>query len=109
MGIHNAIFTLLEIAPVNMNWLRDLYHLLDNLAPQRVATPEKIDHVLARWSTLDDRTSDGKVNEGYVTSLPLKDEFRCLVAALYGRGHGSPRAKDVALRCAYYGKGDITA
>ena len=116
MGIQRAIFTLLEIAPVNMRWLNLSYHLLDNLNPQQVATPEKIDHVLARWATLDDRTS-GKVGEGYHTSLSLKDEFRCLVAALYGRGyvnnafvlHGSPGAKDIALRCAYYGKGEITA
>ena len=117
MGIQDAIFALLEIAPVNMRWLWVLYDLLDNLAPQQVATPEKIDHVLARWATLDDRMSDGKVIEGYHTSLSIKDEFRCLVAALYGRGfvkgtfviHGSPTPKDVALRCAYYGKGNITA
>jgi hypothetical protein len=56
------------------------------------------------------------VIEGYHTQLSRKDEFRCLVAALYGRGyvnnafiiHGSPEAKDIALRCAYYGKGEIT-
>jgi hypothetical protein len=131
-----------------MHWLHVLYRLLDRLAPEHVANPEKIDHVLARWATLDDRMSGGKVSEGegywdkvanqiasdrkplegYHTSLSLKDEFRCLIAALYGRGtskptaedlrnkdwrlrsfiHGSPNAKDVALRCAYYGKGEIT-
>jgi hypothetical protein len=115
-SIQKAIFLLLEIAPLNMRWLRVLYDLLNKLAPEQVATPEKIDHVLARWATLDDRMSDGKVSEGYHTSLSLKDEFRCLVAALYGRGfvnnasvlHGSPTAKDIALRCAYYGQGDIT-
>ena len=117
MGIQRAIFRLLEIAPVDITWLRTLYYLLDTLAPERVTSPEKIDHVLARWAALDDRKSNGEVSEGYHTQLPLKDEFRCLVAALYGRGfvnnatvvHGSPGAKDVALRCAYYGKGDITA
>jgi hypothetical protein len=117
MDIQRAIFTLLEIAPINMRWLHVLYDLLDNLNPQQVATPEKIDHVIARWTTLDDRMSGDKVSEGYFTPLPIKDEFRCLVAALYGRGfvnnafvvHGSPVAKDIALRCAYYGKGDITA
>jgi hypothetical protein len=117
MDIQRAIFALLEIAPINMRWLWVLYDLLDNLAPQQVATPEKIDHVLARWATLDDRMSDGKVIEGRFTSLSIKDEFCCLVAALYGRGfvnkafvvHGSPGAKDITLRCAYYGKGDITA
>jgi hypothetical protein len=79
-------------------------------APEGVATPDQIDHVLARWATLD--VSDGKVNEGYHTSLSIKDEFRCLIAALYGRGYSNttdPNAKDVALRCLYYGRGDITA
>jgi hypothetical protein len=117
MGIQSAIFRLLEIAPVTIKWVWVLYALLDKLAPQQVATPEKIDHVLARWATLDDRHSDGKVIEAYHTSLSIKDEFRCLVAALYGRGfvnnafvvHGSLGARDVALRCAYYGKADITA
>ena len=134
MGIQKAIFGLLEIAPVNMRWLRVLYDLLDKLAPEQVTRPKKIDHVLARWATLDEGMSDGEVSEGYHTSLSLKEEFRCLIAALYGRGspelttedldrvlksdyaslprsfiHGSPNAKDVALRCAYYGKGDITA
>ena len=130
MGIQQAIFRLLEIAPVSMEWVWVLYDLLDSLAPEQVATPEKIDHVLARWATLDDRMSDGKEIEGHYTSLSIKDEFRCLIAALYGRGfpkltaedalktdyskfrsfiHGSPNAKDIALRCAYYGKGEITA
>jgi hypothetical protein len=116
MGIQRAIFRLLEIAPVTIKWVWVLYRLLDKLAPQEVATPEKIDHVLARWATLDDR-SDGEVIEGHHTGLSIKDEFRCLIAALYGRGfvnnafvvHGSPSAKDVAVRCAYYGRGDITA
>jgi hypothetical protein len=115
--IQSAIFTLLEIAPVNIQWLWRLYYFLDALAPGHVATPQKIDHVLARWATLDDQHSDGKVIEGRYTPLSIKDEFRCLVAALFGRGwvnghfvvHGSPGAKDVALRCAYYGKGEITA
>jgi hypothetical protein len=111
--IQRAIFTLLEIAPVNMQWIWVVYELLDSLNPQQVAKPEKIDRVLARWATLDDRSSDGKAIEGLHTPLSIKDEFRCLVAALYGRGfvnghfvvHGSPGAKDIALRCAYYGKG----
>ena len=47
--------------------------------------------------------------EGLHTPLSIKDEFRCLVAALYGRGFGSPGAKEIALRCAFYGKGEITA
>lgn len=91
MHIQDAIFRLLEIAPVHVAWVRLLYDLLDNLNYQKVETPKNIDHVLARWAALDDRDSDGKPHEGYFTSLPLKDEFRCFVAALYGRGYVSNR------------------
>jgi hypothetical protein len=63
---------------------------------------------------------DGKEStgpEGYYTALPLRDELRCFIAALYGRGfsngksilHGNRNASDVAVRCAYYGKGELTA
>jgi hypothetical protein len=116
-SIHKAIFGLLGTAPVNYHWLRALYHLLDQLDFQNVHLPGRIDQVLARWSQLP--TSDKKDNlgEGYYTSLPIKDEFRCFIAALYGRGfanndiilHGRPDATDIALRCAYYGRGNLTA
>jgi hypothetical protein len=117
MHIQDAIFALLEIAPLNMWWLRTLYDLLDHLDFQRTETPDKIDHVLARWATLDDKDSDGKPCEWSFTGLPLKEEFRCLIAAMYGRGfvkskfveHGDPAASDIALRCAFYGKGELTA
>jgi hypothetical protein len=84
-AIHRAIFRLLEIAPVEKHWLHVLRALLDQLDFQQVAQPEKIKTVLSRWAQLDDADHDGKPLEGYVTSLSLKDEFRCLVAALYGR------------------------
>ena len=116
-GIHKAIFSMLETAPVERLWLNRLWDFLGHLDFQDVASPERIEHVLFRWAELDDRDSEGKPSEGFRTTLPLKDEFRCEIAALYGRGFegdhavqiGSPKAKDVALRCAYYGKGDMTA
>jgi len=117
MRIHDAIFGLLEVAPVQTSVAHILYRLLDSLNPWEVDSPKKIDHVLTRWATLEDRDARGKAREGYFTSLPFKDEFRCIIAALYGSGyvngkrviHGSQNAEDVAFRCAYYGKGDITA
>jgi hypothetical protein len=108
-SIQKAIFRLLEIAPVSMEWVWVLNDLLGTLLPVQVANPEKIDHVLTRWAALNDRHSDGTAIESYNTSLSAKEEFRCLIAALYGAGHGNPRARDVAVRCAYYGKGAITA
>jgi hypothetical protein len=66
---------------------------------------------------LDDSDHEGKPREGYSTGLTFKDEFRCLVAAMFGRGHikskwvnhGDPKSPDIASRCAYYGKADLSA
>jgi hypothetical protein len=82
--IQDAIFRLLETAPIHYRWLVVLYGLLDQLDFQHVSHPETIDAVLSRWAKLDVNT-DGKLIEGYFTSLSLKDEFRSLIAALYGR------------------------
>lgn len=114
--IHGAIFRLLEIAPLEIHWLRVLYRLLDQLDFQHVEHPETLDNVLPRWTQLDDKGHDDKPIEGYYTSLSLKDEFRCLVASLYGRKwsndkftvQGSLTARDVAMRCAYYGNADLS-
>jgi hypothetical protein len=111
-AIHKAIFLLLEIAPVNYIWLRTLYHLLDHLDFQQVHSAERIDQVLARWTQLPISEKDS----GYFTTLSIRVEFRCFIAALYGRGfannktvlHGNRDADDVALRCAYYATGNIT-
>src|SRR5262249_55882001 len=101
-------------APLNRDWVRGLYELFDALNPSKVSSPKKIDHILARWSSVTN--DDDEARRGLFTSLPLNDEFRCLIAALYGRAIienkfvvlGSKDASDVALRCAYYGKGEIT-
>jgi hypothetical protein len=115
-AIHHAIFRLLEIAPVDKNWLHVLDALLDQLDFQQVSHPKTIKTALSRWAQLDDSGHDGKPLEGYFTALSLKDEFRCLVAALYGRTwsnnqfvvQGSPSSRDVAMRCAYYGNAELS-
>ena len=116
-SIHKSIFELLETAPVNYRWLRTLHHLLDHLDFLQVHAAERIDHVLGRWAQLPTSKEKGSLEEGYFTALNIGDEFRCLIAALYGRGyaknktvlHGNRDADDVALRSAYYAKGDLTA
>lgn len=114
-SIQKAIFTLLETAPLDLLWVRVLYNLLLNQNLRYVAKPEKLDSVLNRWATMSDKTRDGKkVVEGYYTNLSLRDEFRCLIAALYGFSAGkmiqggSVNSTDVALRCAFYGNGELT-
>jgi tetratricopeptide (TPR) repeat protein len=50
--VQEAILKLLEIAPVTEQWLFTLHRLLIGLDPHHVAhaQPDKIDHVLERWS-----------------------------------------------------------
>ena len=116
-SIQKAIFRLLEIAPLDLFWVRVLWELLFNLNFRHVHRPESIDGVLNRWASMSDKTRDGKeVVEGYYTKLSLRDEFRCLIAALYGSGfkggktvlHGSVKSSDVAVRCAFYAHAEIT-
>jgi hypothetical protein len=106
--VQKAILKLLEIAPLTRQWLFTLYELLDRLDPQHVARPDKIDYLLERWSV----DYKEKPNEGFLTSLEMKDEFRCLIAALYGKTYANNKtvvtARDVALRCAFYGNAELT-
>jgi hypothetical protein len=110
-GIHKAIFRLLETAPVEPVWMRVLYDFLMNLDFRHVAGSQNLDGVLSHWTAMPDKTKDGEPFEGYHTNVGLKDEFRCLIAALYGRRlskHGSANAPDVTVRCQFYGKGALT-
>jgi hypothetical protein len=49
--IHQAIFHLLETAPVEETWVTVLHHFLDHLDHDQVAFPERTDHVLSRWKS----------------------------------------------------------
>ena len=114
-AIHRSIFRLLEVAPLKVRWLTTLYQFLDRLNFAKLnCWPKDIDSVISRWAEVE---YDGKPykGKGQFTRLSLTDEFRCLIAAMYGGGysdgksyvHGSPTASDVALRCAYYGKAEL--
>jgi hypothetical protein len=117
-NIHKALFNLLRIAPATSAWITPLYALLENLDPKFCIWTDKIDDVLERWKSVSVDDYKGRPREGYFTAAPLRDEFRCLIAALYGEGlrekegiviHGFANASDVALRCAYYGNAELTA
>jgi hypothetical protein len=114
--IHESIVRLLETAPRTKPWLSTLYHLLDHLDPSQVAWPESLE-LLLDWPREKSSEEGGEATDGgYFTSLPLTEEFRCLVALLYGRSLrdnktkllGARDAPDVALRCAYYARGALT-
>jgi hypothetical protein len=114
---HPAIFRFLEIAPVEPLWVWVVYDVLGRVDPQQACSPERIDHVLERWGGLKiGGYKEGQEMQGNLTHLPITQELPCYIAALYGRGFaevksvhfGSTTAKDIALRCAYYARGDLT-
>lgn len=108
--IHEAIFRMLEIAPLTPRSLGTLYHFFWDIGFQIRGGHAKIDDVLARWNAFDARSSDGSPFKGDYTALSKKDEFRCMIAAIYGgksirENFNSP---DVAVRSAYYGKAALS-
>ena len=73
--------------PSSLDGFWVVYDLLGRVDPQQVHRPERIDHVLERWGGLKiGGYKDGEEMEGNFTFLPLKQELRCFIAALYGSG-----------------------
>ncbi|MGE9010571.1 hypothetical protein ACO2JO_18455 [Leptospira interrogans] len=113
--IHNAILELVETAPVNARWMSTLYHLLDTLNPGYVAHTERLEAILARWKPVEGKSYDGSVRAGLlVDSITYTDEFRSLIAGLYGASlkgdqlESASKSEDVAMRAAYYANGNLT-
>ena len=112
--IHRAIHSLLASAPATTDWLLALRELLDGLNPGDATPPHSdITPILDRWRGVS------KEPGGYYTDLPMCDEFRCHMAATYGHWYdksanhkhcviGTANSDDIVLRCAYYGKAELT-
>lgn len=117
--LHRAIFEMLETVPTSKGWLWTLSYLLQRLTPDQVRTQENIDAVLERWKVDEHGVQEGPDDSDRhnATGLPDREEFRCLVAALYGKHygkrqeiiHGSVEDEDIARRCAFYGNGKLDA
>jgi hypothetical protein len=120
-SIHRAILALLGSAPTTEDWLITLWRLLDNLDSGNVCVPDDpITSILDRWAKVR-FPEDALFKDGHFTQLSSTDEFRCLLAAMYGHHSirdkggkfsgmsniGSKDSADVAFRCAYYGKGTL--
>lgn len=119
-NIHRAFITMLASVPTTEYWLSTLRQMLDRFDPGDLPSPEEpITPILERWAQAP--VSEKDRSSGYFTALSRRDEFRCLIAAIYGRHYyrekddkftssilGSPDSPDVVLRCAYYGKAQLT-
>lgn len=114
--IQKAVFRLLLEAPTNAEWLQTLYFLLLHLNKDSVTTPGDGDltKVLERWAGVKVPqlfSSEAEEQVGPYTDLTFAEEFRCLLASLYGRTfeqkvfvvQGALDDPDLARRCAYYG------
>ena len=127
--IHSSILNLLEIAPLSEQCIGLIYNLFNNLNPNQVCRSNNIDSILDRWSVESIKNyKDDADDDGYFTSLSLKEEFRCLIASLFGRIYGGTNkgvpntiqkddsfhllgtrdAEEIALRCIYYGNANMT-
>lgn len=117
--IHEAILTMLASAPTTVHWFRTLRQLLHRLDPGNLHTPdEPITPILERWMQVPVSEKYTPKDDFSALSMRDRDEFRCLIAAMYGRHRcgkdgkssilGNPDSPDVVLRCAYYGKAQLT-
>ncbi len=106
--LDEAIFRLLEIAPPNESWRAMLLPLLERLHPTFAPPLNSLRHVLQRWSS--DHTDEDVTKWQHY--LSRQEEFRCLIAALYGGDKAildaGRTSADVAIRCAFYGNAPLT-
>jgi hypothetical protein len=114
--IHKALFELVTTAPVTDIWCRALHRTLARVHPPGVEIKFPINETLEKWSTFEAKGYDGQPAAGMYTDLPFAEEFRCIVAAVYGTrsvdsGYeraGAPNSKTLPERCAYYGGAPLT-
>jgi len=115
--LHKAIFAMLSTVPTSHKWLWSLSYLLKQLDPEQVSNEQSIDAVLERWILDENGEEERPTDRDKYTETGLSEraEFRCLIAALYGKSygkkevaiHGMADAADVARRCAYYGNAKL--
>ncbi|MGF6440152.1 hypothetical protein [Paraburkholderia youngii] len=119
--VREALRDLVASAPTTPDWVQALYQLLIELDPAKrwlFENEKAVLDALDRWKgiVVESPFDSAKDETGEYTGLPLADEFRCLIAALYGKvlvdkklvPVGKPDSDDVALRCAYYGNAKMT-
>ncbi|QKM44059.1 hypothetical protein HI792_15885 [Ralstonia solanacearum] len=119
--LQKAIVGLLQTAPVEPRWIYALYSLLLTLNPENARSLESkaaFQELLARWKAARvPKTLDKAVDaEGYYSTNTLVEEFCGVMAALYGHIFenrkfeqvGAFDSEDLVLRCAHYGRGEMS-
>jgi hypothetical protein len=114
--IHKALFEMVTSAPVTENWCRVLHRTLVRVNPPSVVIKTPITATLKNWEDFEVKDHEGKIEEGWYSGLSLAEEFRCIVAALYGTRYvdssyeraGTPQSATLPERCAYYAGASLT-
>jgi hypothetical protein len=115
-GIQKGIKRLMQTLPVNERGLQTAYWLLHAVDPSRAGSfDEDPTPIFKRWQPLELSDDFKKYHEGDAPGLDLKEEFLCMLAAVYGWYSaktpdnkmkiiymGSADSPDLLLRCAYY-------
>lgn len=119
-GIHRGIKHLVEHSPVSSVWFWAVWTVIENLDPQYVDAPENVGAMLARWKDFEiydvaDDPAKRKPSEAHtIPHITLAEEFRCALAAVFGKGLAKEALKAAAkseylpMRCAYYAHADLT-
>jgi hypothetical protein len=115
-GIQEGIKRLMQTLPVTELGLQTAYWLLHSIDPRRAGSfDEDPTPLFKRWQPLQLSDDFKKYHEGDASSLDLKEEFLCMLAAVYGWYStktpdnkmklvylGSADSPDLLMRCAYY-------
>jgi len=121
--VGEGIRSLLQRTSPSEQALDTLYRLFMNLDPVQAGSfEEDPSPIFARWHALS-VSEQFEVERADLrhTALSFKDEFCCLMAALYGRWYsqdqqfslisqdiGTAESPDIMLRCAHYGHAQMT-
>jgi hypothetical protein len=118
--LQEGIKKLLEAMPVTENGLMAMYWLLKSVDPRHKGIFHKDPTpIFERWAALQLSEDFKKYHDSDCWDLDMKEEFLCLLGALFGC-YSEPDAKQItylgsadspdrALRCAYYSREKFTA
>ena len=112
--IRKLIAQLFGKVPVNEDWIWTLHGLLLRLSPARGGSMEEFEATFTRWKSVEVNNYKNEPRRGqYLDGITFVDEFRCLMAAIYGGLKKNTdradllKSDDVAVRCRCYGSGKV--
>lgn len=104
-GVQKGVKRLMQTLPVTESGIRVAYYILRSIDPRRAGSfDEDPTPMFKRWQALQIGAEFDKYHEGDAPSLNLKDEFLCMLAAVYG--WYSVKTADNKTKLIYMGSAD---